>query len=63
MSTWYLTGLINIIESDLDELDYRSATMHAGYLIRRNFKAVLEFTQNFAFHSYGKISAGFVAAF
>jgi len=63
MSTWYLTGLLNWVESDLDLLDYRSATLHAGYLIRRNVRLVTEFTQVFSGNPYGKWSAGFVSAF
>lgn len=63
MSNWYLTGLLNWVESDLDFLDYRSATLHAGYLIRRNVRLVTEFTQVFGSQSYGKWSAGFVSAF
>lgn len=63
MSTWYLTGLLNWVESDLDLLDYRSATFHAGYLIRRNVRLVTEFTQVFGNNKYGKLSAGFVSAF
>jgi len=63
MSTWYLNGLLNWVESDLDYLDYRSATLHAGYLIRRNVRLVTEFTQVFSGTPYGKLSAGFVSAF
>ncbi|MDZ7633889.1 MAG: hypothetical protein U5L72_05410 [Bacteroidales bacterium] len=63
MSTWYLTGLLNWVESDLDQLDYRSATLHAGYLARRNIRLVTEFTQVFSGISYGKLSVGFVSAF
>jgi len=63
MSTWYLTGLLNWVESDLDLLDYRSATLHAGYIIRRNVRLVTEFTQVFGNNKYGKLSAGFVSAF
>jgi len=63
MSTWYLTGLLNWVESDLDLLDYRSATFHAGYLIRRNVRLVTEYTRVFSGRPYGKLSAGFVSAF
>jgi hypothetical protein len=63
MSTWYLNGLLNWVESDIDVLDYRSATLHAGYLIRRNVRLVTEFTQVFSGNPYGKWSAGFVSAF
>jgi len=63
MSTWYLTGLVNIINSQADELDYSAATLHAGYLLRRNVRIVSEYTYKFSAPTYGKISAGFVSAF
>jgi len=63
MSKWYLTGLLNWVESDMDMLDYRSATLHAGYLLRRNTRIVAEYTYKFSGASYGKVSAGFIAAF
>ncbi len=63
MSNWYLTGLANIVDSDLDELDYKSATLHVGYLLRRNVRLVTEFTQVFSPGSYGKVSVGFSSAF
>jgi len=63
MSKWYLTGLANIVESDIDELDYRSATLHAGYLLRRNVRIVTEFTQVFLPASFGRVNVGFIAAF
>jgi hypothetical protein len=63
MSKWYMTGLINWVGSDLAELDYTTATLHAGYLIRRNVRLVSEFTWTFSGVEYGKVSAGFVSAF
>ncbi len=63
MSKWYLVGLMNWVESNLDDLDYTSATLHAGYLLRRNVRLVTEFTQIINPVSYGKVSAGFVSAF
>lgn len=63
MSNWYLTGLINIVDSEDDAIDYSSATLHAGYLLRRNLRVVGEFTQRFTGESYGTMSAGFVTAF
>jgi len=63
MSKWYLTGLINWVDSDLDELDYSSATLHAGYLLRRNMRVVGEFTQQFTGPDYGKVSVGIITAF
>jgi len=63
MSKWYLTGLINLVESDYNTLDYTAATLHAGYLVRRNMRVVAEFTQRFSGVSYGKINAGIITAF
>ena len=63
MSKWYLTGLVNWVESDYDPLDYASATFHAGYLLRRNMRVVGEFTQLFRGTDYGKVSAGIITAF
>ena len=62
-SKWYLTGLANYVNSDMNEYDYTSATLHAGYLIRRNVRLVTEFTQIIKPVSYGKLSAGFISAF
>jgi hypothetical protein len=63
MSKWYLTGLLNWVESDLYNLDYRAATLHAGYMLRRNVRLVSEFTYKFSGNSYGKLNVGFVSAF
>jgi hypothetical protein len=43
-SKWYFAGLLNYIESDLNEFDYRSATIHAGYLVKRNIRLAAEYT-------------------
>jgi len=63
MSKWYLTGLVNWVESDYDPLDYSSATLHAGYLLRRNLRVVSEYTHQFSGNSYGRINVGFITAF
>lgn len=63
MSNWYLTVLGNWVNSDLDALDYSSATLHAGYLLRRNVRLVGEYTYQFANEEYGRASLGIVAAF
>jgi len=63
MSKWYLTGLMNLVESDDDELDYRSATLHAGYILRRNVRIVSEYTQVFLPASFGRVNLGIVSAF
>lgn len=63
MSKWYLTGLLNLVESDDDFLDYNSATLHAGYMLRRNVRLVSEFTQVLSGNSFGKLNIGFISAF
>lgn len=63
MSKWYLTGLFNWVESDINDLNYKAATLHAGYLLRRNFRFVTEYTRQFTGETYGRLNAGFVSAF
>lgn len=63
MSKWYLTGLLNWVESDIDILDYKSATLHVGYLLRRNMRVVGEFTQVMSGKDYGKVNVGVITAF
>jgi len=63
MSKWYLTGLVNWVESDLDYLDYSSATLHAGYLLRRNMRVVGEYTEVLSGEKYGKVNVGIITAF
>jgi len=64
MSKWYLTGLVNIVNSQLDELDYQSATLHVGHVFRRNVRLVAEGTYVFSgLDPYAKASLGFVSAF
>jgi len=63
MSKWYLTGLLNWVDSEINSLDYSAATLHAGYLLRRNVRLVTEYTWKFSGVSYGKLNAGFSSAF
>lgn len=64
MSNFYFVALANLVESQLDDLDYRSATLHFGYLLRRNVRVVAEGTYMFSGPDpYLKASTGFVAAF
>jgi hypothetical protein len=55
--------LLNLVESELDQFDYQSATLHFGYLMRRNVRLVAEGTYIFSGTSYAKASLGFVSAF
>jgi hypothetical protein len=64
MSKWYLTGLVNLVNSQIDDLDYQSATLHFGYMLRRNVRAVAEGSYIFSgVNPYAKASVGFVSAF
>ena len=63
MSKWYMTGLFNWVESAMPGLDYTSATLHAGYLLRRNMRVVSEFTYMLSGNQHGKVSLGFISAF
>lgn len=65
MSKWYLTGLVNFINSNYEgtDLDYRSATIHAGYLLRRNIRLVGEYTYQFLNTSFGRANIGIITAF
>jgi hypothetical protein len=46
-SRWYGVGLFNLVDSDLPELRYTSATLHCGYLLRRNVRLTAEATYVF----------------
>lgn len=63
MSRFFVTGLFNYVDSQIDDLDYRSATLNLGYLLRRNVRLMTEYTHIFSGDPYGKLSAGFVTAF
>ena len=64
MSKWYLAGLFNLVNSEIEEFDYQSATLHVGHLFRRNVRLVAEGTYVFSgITPYAKASLGFVSAF
>ena len=61
-SKWYAVGLYNWVDSDLNPLDYKSLTGHAGYLLRRNVRVFGEYTYNFT-DELGQFTIGVVSAF
>ena len=61
-SNWYLVALYNQIESDDNVLDYKTFSLHIGYLLARNIRLVGEYTHDIK-NEYGKIGLGFVTAF
>jgi hypothetical protein len=63
ISKLYFTGLLNWVESNMSTLNYKSATLNIGYLLRRNVRLVTEYTYLSGEEEYGKFSLGFVAAF
>ncbi len=64
MSKYYITGLLNWVESDYDPLNYKSATLNFSYVLRRNVRLLAEYTYVDADEGkYGKLSCGFMAAF
>jgi hypothetical protein len=64
-SRFYGAALFNWIESDYKALNYKAATLHLGYLLKRNLRIVLEGTYNFTdnYKNFTIFSLGFVNAF
>jgi len=64
-SKWYMVGLYNWVNSDIDELDYSSATVHYGRLLRRNIRATAELTYVFdsIYKDHARLAFGLVTAF
>lgn len=64
-SDWYAVALYNLVESDFNPADYQSATLHIGYLLRRNIRLGVEFTEEFTDpdNPSSRISLGFTSAF
>lgn len=61
-SNYFLVGLFNWVDSDLDELDYRSLSLHYTYLLRRNIRLVAEFGREFE-RERNRLGFGLVSAF
>jgi hypothetical protein len=56
---WYSVGLYNWVDSDQTGLDYESAALHLGFLLRRNIRLISEF--NYIFTSpQGKYARGII---
>lgn len=61
-SKWYVAGLFNWIESDYEDLNYRTLTGHAGYVFRTNLRYFAEFTRDLEAEE-NRVVTGFVVAF
>ncbi len=64
-SKWYMVGLYNWVSSQFNELDYSSATVHFGRLLRRNIRATAELTYVFdsVYKDHARLAFGLVTAF
>jgi len=64
-SQWYLAGLYNWVNGDLKEMDYSSATVHFGKMLRRNIRATAEFTYVFdsIYKDHGRFALGLITGF
>ena len=61
-SKFYGVALFNWVESDLNELNYKTFTAHIGYMLRRNFRLVGEIKYDIT-NEYYQLGAGFITAF
>ncbi len=61
-SKWYATALYNWVDSDLNALDYETASLSLGYMLRRNIRLVGEYTYNIN-QEFGQFSVGIISAF
>lgn len=64
-SRWYAAGLLNRVDSDIEDLKYSSATLHYGRLLRRNIRATVEFTYIFEgpHGRHARLALGFISGF
>jgi hypothetical protein len=62
---WYGVGMFNWAESDQVDLNYTSATLHAGHLLRRNLRATAEATYVFRgpYEKHLRLGVGLITAF
>lgn len=61
-SKWYAAALYNWVDSDLNALDYETATASLGYMLKRNIRLVGEYTYNIN-KEFGQFSVGVISAF
>ncbi len=64
-SRWYGAGLFNWVDSDQPDLPYTSATLHYGYLLRRNVRLTVEATYVLKgiFEKHVRMGAGLIMGF
>ena len=63
-SKWYGVALFNMVNSDQNDLDYKSYTLHAGYMLRRNIRLIAEYAYiDSNSKKYGRFGIGIISAF
>jgi len=64
-SKWYALGLLNWIASDQKNLEYSSATLHYGRMLRRNIRLIAELNYFFEgpYEDHARLALGFVTGF
>lgn len=64
-SRWYMVGLYNWVDSEVDELNYRSLTFHLGWMLRRNLRAVAElgYILKSTYGKHTRLALGLTTAF
>ena len=64
-SRWYGAGLFNWVDSDQRDLRYTSATVHYGYLLRRNMRLTVETTYVFQglYEKHLRLGTGLIVGF
>jgi hypothetical protein len=64
-SRWYMVGLYNWVDSDINDLDYGSLTFHVGRMLRRNIRATAELSYVFksSYQEHARLAFGLVTAF
>jgi hypothetical protein len=61
-SEWYMNILYNFIKSDIASEEYRTGTVHFGYLMKTNIRLIAEMTYD-DINQESRIALGFIAAF
>ncbi len=64
-SRWYMVGLWNWVDSEVEELDYGSLTCHLGRMLRRNIRATAELGYIFKspYGKHGRFVVGLTTSF
>jgi len=63
-SKWYSVALFNMVDSEQNNLDYKSYSLNIGHMLRRNIRLVGEYSYiDTPSKKYGRFGVGIVSAF